>query len=116
MAHNILEMPFAKVYPLYVQKAERKGRTKQEVDEVIFWLTGYDEESLQAQIDKGVDFEDFFKQAPRINPNIAQIKGTICGCKIHEIADPLMHKIRCLDKLVDELAKGKPVEKILRIM
>ena len=105
---------FAKVYPLLVQKAERKGRTKAEVDTVIFWLTGYDEEGLQAQLEKNVTCETFFNEAPQMNPNAEKIKGVICGYRVEEIEDPLLQKIRWLDKLVDELAKGKPMEKILR--
>lgn len=107
-------MAFADVYPLYVQKAEKKGRTKDEVDEVIFWLTGYDRPGLARQIDGGADLETFFAQAPQMNPNAAKITGTICGCRVEEIEDELLQKIRYLDKLVDELAKGKPMEKILR--
>jgi len=107
-------MPFAKVYPLLVQKAERKGRTKAEVDTVICWLTGYDESGLQAQIEKNIDYETFFNEAPQINPNADKIKGVICGIRVENIEDPLMQKIRWLDKLVDELAKGKPMDKILR--
>lgn len=111
---RVYKMAFSKVYPLLVQKAERKGRTKAEIDEVICWLTGYDYDGLQAQIDKNVDYETFFNEAPQINPNAAKIKGVICGYRVEEIQDPLMQKIRWLDKLVDELAKGKPIEKILR--
>ncbi len=111
---RIFKTPFSAVYPLYVQKAERKGRTKSEVDTVICWLTGYDEQGLQSQISKNVDFETFFNEAPQINPNADKIKGVICGCRVEEIQDPLMQKIRWLDKLVDELAKGKPMDKILR--
>jgi len=111
---RVYKMAFSKVYPLLVQKAERKGRTKAEVDAVICWLTGYDESSLQEQITKNVDYETFFNEAPRINPNAAKITGVICGYRVEEIKDPLMQKIRWLDKLVDELAKGKPMEKILR--
>lgn len=107
-------MPFANVYPLYIQKAEKKGRTKSEVDTVIFWLTGYDAESLQKQIDLKVDLETFFVQAPQLNPNASKITGVICGYRVEEIEDELMQKIRYLDKLVDELAKGKALEKILR--
>ena len=108
-------MSFARVYPLYIQKAERKGRTKAEVDAVIFWLTGYDKETLQQQIDdKKSDFKTFFAQAPHINPNASKITGVICGYRVEEIEDKLMQKIRYLDKLVDELAKGKTMEKILR--
>ena len=107
-------MSFARVYPLYIQKAERKGRTKAEVDTVIFWLTGYNKETLQQQIDKNSDFKTFFAQAPQINPNASKITGVICGYRVEEIEDKLMQKIRYLDKLVDELAKGKTMEKILR--
>lgn len=114
MKHRIFSMPFSNVYPMYVQKAERKGRTKEEVDAAIRWLTGYDENGLQAQIDKGVDFEAFFAQAPKINPNSTKITGVVCGVRVEEVEDPLMQKIRWLDKLVDELAKGKPLEKVIR--
>ena len=107
-------MKFAGVYPLYVQKAERKGRTKEEVDAIIYWLTGYDKKTLQQQIDKKNDFETFFAQAPQINPNVSKITGVICGYRVEEIEDKLMQKIRYLDKLVDELAKGKTMDKILR--
>jgi hypothetical protein len=107
-------MSFATVYPLYVQKAERKGRTKPEVDAVIFWLTGYDKETLQKQIDRKIDFETFFAEAPTLNPNVSKITGVVCGCRVEEIEDKLMQKIRYLDKLIDELAKGKSMEKILR--
>lgn len=107
-------MSFASVYPHYIQKAEKKGRTKEEVDAVIFWLTGYNEQTLQQQIDKRSDFETFFAQAPEINPNVSKITGVICGHRVEEIEDKLMQKIRYLDKLIDELAKGKTMEKILR--
>jgi hypothetical protein len=107
-------MPFASVYPMYIQKAERKGRTKAEVDAIIHWLTGYDARTLQQQIDRKSDFETFFAQAPRINPNVSKITGVICGYRVEGIEDKLMQKIRYLDKLVDELAKGKTMEKILR--
>lgn len=107
-------MPFATVYPLYIQKAEKKGRTKAEVDTVIYWLTGYNEQTLQQQINNKVDFETFFAQAPQINPNTTKITGVVCGCRVEEIEDELMRKIRYLDKLVDELAKGKAMDKILR--
>ena len=107
-------MKFSAVYPLYIQKVERKGRTKSDVDTVICWLTGYDEIGLAAQIDKGVDFETFFAEAPQINPNADKITGVICGIRVEEIQEPLMQKIRWLDKLVDEVAKGKAMEKILR--
>ena len=105
---------FSSVYPLYIQKAEKKGRTKAEVDEAIFWLTGYTAKSLQQQIDRKTDFETFFAEAPKMNPNASKITGVICGYRVEEIEDPLMQKIRYLDKLVDELAKGKAMEKILR--
>jgi hypothetical protein len=108
-------MPFAKVYPLYVQKAERKNRTKDEVDQVICWLTGYDAAGLQQQIDEGNDFTTVFAQAPAMHPNSALITGVVCGVRVEEVEDPLMQKIRYLDKLVDELAKGKKMEKILRV-
>jgi len=107
-------MSFARVYPLYIEKAEKKGRTKQEVDEIIFWLTSYDKDSLQLQIDSGVDMETFFEQAPQMNPNTSLIKGVVCGHRVEEIEDEVMQKIRWLDKLIDELAKGKSMEKILR--
>lgn len=112
--HRIYGMAFSKVYPLYVQKAEKKDRTKAEVDRCIRWLTGYTQAKLQKQITKEVDFKTFFAEAPAINPNAALIKGTICGVHIEEIEDPLMRNIRYLDKLIDELAKGRPLEKILR--
>ncbi len=111
---KIFKTSFASVYPLYIQKAEKKGRTKAELDTIIFWLTGYDEQALQQQIDKNNDFETFFAQAPQINPNVSKITGLICGYRVEEIEDELMRKIRYLDKLVDELAKGKAMEKILR--
>jgi hypothetical protein len=112
--HRIFAMPFAAAYPAYVNKAERKGRTKEEVDRVICWLTGYDQGGLQQQIEKRVDFRSFFAQAPAIHPNSSKIKGTVCGVRVEEVQDPLMQRIRQLDKLVDELAKGKAMEKILR--
>jgi hypothetical protein len=111
---RIYTTPFASVYPLYVQKAEKKGRTKADVDAIILWLTGYSKHTLQQQIDKKSDFETFFAQAPQINPNVSKITGVICGYRVEEIEDKLMQKIRYLDKLVDELAKGKTMEKILR--
>ena len=111
---KIFKMPFASVYPMYIQKAEKKGRTKEEVDEIIFWLTGYDEQALRQQIDSSHDFETFFNQAPQINPNVSKITGVICGYRVEEIENPLMQKIRYLDKLIDELAKGKALDKILR--
>ena len=107
-------MSFSKIYPLYIHNAEKKNRTKEEVDEVISWLTGYSKEEIKDQIEKGVDLQNFFEEAPGINPNAALIKGVICGVRVEEIPDPLMQKIRYLDKLIDELAKGKAMEKILR--
>ena len=111
---RVARMSFASVYPLYVEKVEKKGRTREELHDVIEWLTGYDELALQQQIDKKVDFETFFGRAPRINPNASKITGVICGYRVEEIEDKLMRQIRYLDKLVDELAKGKAMEKILR--
>ncbi|MBO0472845.1 hypothetical protein IGL98_002487 [Enterococcus sp. DIV0840] len=111
---RIFTMSFASVYPLYIKKVEKKGRTKAEVDEIIFWLTGYDEATLQKQIEAEVDFQTFFDEAPELNPNVSMIKGVICGYRVEEIEDELMQKIRYMDKLVDELAKGKAMEKILR--
>jgi len=111
---RVFRMAFAGVYPHYVAKAEKKGRTKEELHAVISWLTGYDEQVLQQQIAKKVDFETFFSQAPRLNPNVSKITGVICGYRVEDIEDPLMQKIRYLDKLVDELAKGKALDKILR--
>lgn len=111
---RIFKTTFATVYPLYIEKVERKGRTKAEVDEIIFWLTGYDKLTLQKQIEMKSDFKTFFSQAPQINPNVSKITGVICGYRVEEIEDKLMQKIRYLDKLVDELAKGKSMEKILR--
>ena len=107
-------MKFATIYPLYVQKAERKQRTRAEVDQIILWLTGYNQAELQQQIAQGHDLETFFAQAPALNPNRSLIKGVVCGVRVEEIEDPLMQKIRYLDKLIDELAKGKALEKILR--
>ena len=112
--HNVFAMKFAKVYPLYVQKAESKNRTKEEVDQIICWLTGYDRAGLRQQIEQGNDIETFIAQAPRIHPNSALIKGVVCGMRVEEIEDPLMRKLRYLDKLIDELARGKAMEKILR--
>jgi hypothetical protein len=112
--HRIYTMAFASVYPLYVTKAEKKGRTKAEVDEVIRWLTGYTQKKLEAQLKKKTDFETFFAQAPQMNPARALIKGLICGIRVEDIEEPLMQEIRYLDKLVDELAKGKAMEKVLR--
>ena len=112
--NQLFEMKFAKVYPLYVQKAERKHRTRKEVDQIICWLTGYDQAGLKQQIEKENDLETFFAQAPAIHPNSSLIKGVVCGIRVEEIDDPLMQKVRYLDKLIDELAKGKAMEKILR--
>jgi hypothetical protein len=112
--HRIFTTTFVRVYPLYVQKAERKNRTKEEVDQIICWLTGYDQAGLQQQIEQENDFETFFAQAPAIHPNSSLIKGVVCGVRVEEIEDPLMQKIRYLDKLIDELAKGKAMGKILR--
>lgn len=111
---KIFGMSFASIYPLYIKKAERKNRTKAEVDEIIYWLTGYDETSLQKQIQQEVDMTTFFAEAPQMNEKVILIKGMICGYRMEDIEDPLMQKIRYLDKLVDELAKGKKMEKILR--
>jgi hypothetical protein len=112
--HRIYTMSFASVYPLYVAKAERKGRTKAEVDEIICWLTGYSEEELEAQLKKQIDFENFLAEAPQLNPLRALIKGVICGVRVEDIEEPTMQEIRYMDKLIDELAKGKTMEKILR--
>ncbi|MDR2887703.1 MAG: DUF2200 domain-containing protein [Bacteroidales bacterium] len=111
---RIYRMPFADIYPYYIQKAGRKGRTKEEVNEIIFWLTGYNHETLQQQIDSKTDFETFFNNAPEINKNVSKITGTVCGCRVEEIEDRLMQKIRYMDKLIDELAKGKSMDNILR--
>jgi hypothetical protein len=111
---QVFAMKFAKVYPLYVQKAQRKNRTQKEVDQIICWLTGYDRAGLRRQIEKENDLKTFFAQSPRIHPNSAQIKGVVCGVRVEDIEDPLMRTIRYLDKLIDELAKGKTMEKILR--
>jgi hypothetical protein len=111
---KIYTTPFSSVYPLYIKKAEKKGRTKTEVETIIYWLTGYTQHGLQQQIDKNTNFETFFSQAPLFNPNASKITGSICGYRVEEIADKLMQKIRYLDKLIDELAKGKAVDKILR--
>ena len=111
--HRIFTTPFAAVYPLYIAKAERKGRTRGEVDEVIAWLTGFDGDELQQHLDAGSTFADFFADA-RLNPGVQQIRGVVCGVRVEDIDDPLMQKIRCLDKLVDELATGKKMEKVLR--
>ncbi|MGC4086394.1 MAG: DUF2200 domain-containing protein [Polyangiaceae bacterium] len=111
---RIFSTSFASVYPLYLQKAAKKGRTKEEVDEVIAWLTGYAGKQLQRAIDAKLDFETFFAKAPRMNPNVALITGVVCGVRVEDVADPLMQKIRYLDKLIDELAKGKKMASILR--
>ena len=111
---RVYKLIFASVYPLYVQKVERKGRTKEEVDEIIFWLTGYDADALEDLLEKKLTFDTFFQQAPALNPDVVKIKGVICGYRVEDIEDPLMQKIRYLDKLIDELAKGKKMEKILR--
>jgi hypothetical protein len=111
---RIFAMSFASVYPLYIAKVEKKGRTKSEVDQVIFWLTGYNEQSLQIQIDNKVSFDTFFAEAPELNPNVDKITGSICGYKIQEIPDQLMRNIRYMDKLVDEIAQGRTMGKILR--
>jgi hypothetical protein len=112
--HRIFTTEFSKVYPLYVRKAERKNRTKDEVDQIICWLTGYSQARLKKQIEERSDFETFFSQAPAIHPNSSLIRGVVCGVRVEEVEDPLMQKIRYLDKLIDELAKGKAMEKILR--
>lgn len=112
--NRVFAMAFAKVYPLYVQKAERKNRTKAEVDQIICWLTGYTPAGLRQQIERGSDLETFFARAPAFHPNSTLIKGVVCGVRVEEVEDPLMRKIRYLDKLIDELAKGKSMEKILR--
>jgi hypothetical protein len=112
--HRIFTTAFSKVYPLYVQKAERKNRTKDEVDQILCWLTGYNQAGLEKQIEKQSDFEAFFAQAPAMHPHTSLIKGVVCGVRVEEVEDPLMQKIRYLDKLIDELAKGKAMEKILR--
>jgi hypothetical protein len=113
-AERIYKMKFSSIYPMLVQKAVKKGRAKEDVDTVICWLTGYDESGLQAQIEKESDYGTFFAEAPQINPNADKITGVVCGVRVEEIDDPLVQKVRWLDKLVDELAKGKPMEKILR--
>jgi hypothetical protein len=111
---KVFALPFANVYPMYIKKAQAKGRTKEELDTVIYWLTGYNQQTLQQQVDRKTDLETFFAEAPRLNPNVSKITGVICGYRVEEIEDPLMQKIRYLDKLVDELAKGRKMEKILR--
>jgi hypothetical protein len=112
--HRIYTMSFARVYPLYVEKAKKKGRTKAEVDEIIHWLTGYTPKKLEAELKKQTDFETFFAKAPKLNPSRKLITGVVCGIRIEDIKEPLMQEIRYLDKLIDELAKGRPLEKILR--
>ena len=112
--HQVFAIQFSKVYPLYVQKATRKNRTKEEVDRIICWLTGYDQAGLQQQIERGNDLETFFAEAPAIHPSSSLIKGVVCGIRVEEIKDPLMQRVRYLDKLIDELAKGRTMEKILR--
>lgn len=111
---RVFKMSFAGVYPHYIQKAEKKGHTKKEVDEILCWLTGYNAQTLQQQIDNKTSLEEFFAQAPQINPNVSKITGLICGYRVEEIEDKLMQQIRYMDKLIDELAKGKAMEKILR--
>lgn len=114
LKHRVFAISFASLYPLYVKKVESKSRTKKELDQVLCWLTGYDQKGLLQQIKNGNDLETFFAQAPAMNPNISLIKGVVCGIRVEEIEDPLMQKIRYMDKLIDELAKGKAMEKILR--
>lgn len=111
---RVFKMSFASIYPLYIKKTENKGRTKAEVDTVLCWLTGYDKKGLQKQIDKKNDLQTFFAEAPQLNPNVSKITGVICGYRVEEIEDKLMQKIRYMDKLIDELAKGRKMEKILR--
>jgi len=112
--HRIYTISFASVYPYYVAKAEKKGRTKAEVDRIISWLTGYDQQGLAAELEARTDFENFFARAPDMNPSRSLIKGVVCGVRVEEVEDPLMREVRYLDKLIDELAKGKPMDKILR--
>lgn len=112
--HRIYTTSFASIYPLYVKKAEKKGRTKEEVDQVIAWLTGYDEQGLQAKLDDQIDFETFLASAPKLNPSRSLIRGVVCGVRVEDIEEPTMREIRYLDKLVDELARGKPMDKIVR--
>ncbi|MFB4165610.1 DUF2200 domain-containing protein [Alteribacillus sp. JSM 102045] len=114
MKHQIYTMSVARVYPLYISKAEKKGRTKSEVDEIIRWLTGYSQEKFEAQLEKKIDFETFFEEAPQLNPSRSLIKGVVCGVRVEDIEESMMQEIRYLDKLIDELAKGKAMEKILR--
>lgn len=111
---KIFSTPFSTIYPLYIKKVQRKGRTQEEVNQIIYWMTGYNQKELQKQLNSQVDFETFFAQAPQMNENLALIKGVICGYRVEEIEDELMRQIRYLDKLIDELAKGKTMEKILR--
>lgn len=112
--HNIYTMSFAKVYPMYIAKAEKKGRTKSEVDEIIFWLTGYSQNEFETQLENQTDFETFFADAPQLNPLRSLVKGIVCGVRVEDIEEPTMREIRYLDKLIDELAKGKTMDKILR--
>jgi hypothetical protein len=112
--HRIYTVSFASVYPHYVSKAEKKGRTREEVNEIIRWLTGYSQKALEAQLEKKTDFENFYSKAPKLNPSRSLIKGVICGVRVEDIKDPIMREARYLDKLIDELAKGKAMEKILR--
>jgi hypothetical protein len=112
--HPVFKMSFAKVYPMYIKKAEAKGRTKKEVDQIIYWLTGHNAASLKKVLKDEVNFEDFYNNAPKMNPNAPLITGVVCGIRVEDIEDPLMQKIRYMDKLIDELAKGKKMEKILR--
>jgi len=112
--HRIFSTPFSKVYPMYVQKAERKGRSREEVDRIVCWLTGYDAAGLQRQLERHADFRSFFAEAPGMHPNCGLITGLVCGVRVEQVEDPLMRKIRQLDKLVDELARGKALDKILR--
>jgi hypothetical protein len=112
--HRVYKIIFASVYPLYVQKVEKKGRTRADVDQVLYWLTGYDEDSLRRQMDRKVDLETFFAEAPGMNPSRTLIKGVVCGIRVEDIEDPLMRDIRYMDKLVDELARGKAMDKVLR--
>lgn len=111
---SVYKIKLSKIYPLLIQKAEKKSRTKQEVDEIIFWLTGYDEAELERQLQNDIDYQTFFEEAPCMNPNCSLITGSVCGVRVEEIEDPLMRNIRYLDKLIDELAKGRPMERILR--
>jgi hypothetical protein len=110
----VFSMPFARIYPLYIQKAERKGRTRDEVDQILLWLTGHDAKSLQQAIDAQVDLESFLERAPRFHPNASKVSGVVCGVRVEAIEDPTMRKVRIMDKLIDELAKGKSMDKILR--